>query len=78
MDYEYKLFEFNIYTRPAFDENIENTDGEDGEDEEGTVAKKDANIFAIQMFGTTSTFTTKLKNYGFQIPSTKMEKKSKN
>jgi DNA polymerase elongation subunit (family B) len=47
MDYEYKLFEFNIYTRPAFNEEvIENSD-----DDNKTNYKKDTNIFSIQMFG---------------------------
>lgn len=48
MDYEYKLFEFNIYTRPAFEEC--SSDPYD-EDEVFTVPKKDVNIFTIQMFG---------------------------
>jgi DNA polymerase elongation subunit (family B) len=48
MDYEYKLFEFNIYTRPAFNEEvIESSD----DDYQQTNYKKDANIFSIQMFG---------------------------
>ena len=48
MDYEYKLFEFNIYTRPAFNEEvIESSD----DDHQQTNYKKDANIFSIQMFG---------------------------
>jgi DNA polymerase elongation subunit (family B) len=46
MDYEYKLFEFNIYSRPSFKETAEE---ENSSDEE--VSIKDANIFAIQMFG---------------------------
>ena len=44
MDYEYKLFEFNIYTRTAFCEDI-------SEDENNKSYKKDINIFSIQMFG---------------------------
>lgn len=48
MDYEYKLFEFNIYTRAAFSEdNSENS----SEDENNKSYKKDTNIFSIQMFG---------------------------
>lgn len=48
MDYEYKLFEFNIYTRHAFsEENSENS----SEDEHFNSRKKDVNLFAIQMFG---------------------------
>ena len=47
MDYEYKLFEFNIYTRPAFCEDVSENSSED----ENKKYKKDANIFSIQMFG---------------------------
>lgn len=48
MDYEYKLFEFNIYTRHAF---VEDVDENSSEDENKFSYKKDANIFSIQMFG---------------------------
>jgi DNA polymerase elongation subunit (family B) len=47
MDYEYKLFEFNIYTRPAFNEEVI----ESSDDDNRINYKKDANIFSIQMFG---------------------------
>jgi|688.fasta_scaffold18001_1 DNA polymerase elongation subunit (family B) len=48
MDYEYKLFEFNIYNRPAFSEDV----GENSsEDENFKSRKKDTNLFVIQMFG---------------------------
>ena len=48
MDYEYKLFEFNIYTRQAFDEDVSEPSDDD---ENFKLPKKDINIFAIQMFG---------------------------
>ena len=48
MDYEYKLFEFNIYTRAAFCEDLSENSSED---ENKKSYKKDANIFSIQMFG---------------------------
>ena len=44
MDYEYKLFEFNVYTRPAFSE-------ENSSEEENNIKLTDINIFSIQMFG---------------------------
>ena len=48
MDYEYKLYEFNIYTRPAFSEDSITFDTDSDEE---NYKKKDANVFSIQMFG---------------------------
>ena len=50
MDYEYKLFEFNIYTRPAFSEDVSENSSED-ENNKYTNKVTDINIFSIQMFG---------------------------
>lgn len=50
MDYEYKLFEFNIYTRPAFSEDVSENSSED-ENNEYANKVRDINIFSIQMFG---------------------------
>lgn len=49
MDYEYKLFEFNIYTRPAFSEDVNENSSEDENNKSNKVT--DINIFSIQMFG---------------------------
>ena len=49
MDYEYKLFEFNIYTRPAFNEEV--IESSDDDNKSGSSKMTDANIFSIQMFG---------------------------
>jgi DNA polymerase elongation subunit (family B) len=52
MDYEYKLFEFNIYTRPAFSEDVsENSSSDDENKSSGLSKMTDINIFSIQMFG---------------------------
>jgi DNA polymerase elongation subunit (family B) len=50
MDYEYKLFEFNIYTRPAFCEDVSENSSED-ENKKFSEKIRDVNIFSIQMFG---------------------------
>ena len=50
MDYEYKLFEFNIYTRPAFSEDVSENSSED-ENNKSNNKVTDINIFSIQMFG---------------------------
>ena len=51
MDYEYKLFEFNIYTRPAFCEDVSENSSEDENKKSGSSKMTDLNIFSIQMFG---------------------------
>ena len=51
MDYEYKLFEFNIYTRPAFSEDVSENSSEDENNKYGSSKMTDKNIFSIQMFG---------------------------
>ena len=48
MDYEYKLFEFNVYNRPIF---CEDSNEPSDDDEYFKLPKKDKNAFIIQMFG---------------------------
>lgn len=48
MDYEYKIFEFNIYNRRIFTEDSSDSNSDD---EIYQPPKKDENVFIIQMFG---------------------------